>query len=465
MSKPASTEQSVEDKIRLAVAGLFNRAIFDASIMSTMKIVEDNRVPTMATDCMTVIKYNREFVAKLKPSHIMMALAHETRHKTLMHMLRRGDRDPLLANIAQDFVINRTLLEDKHDFSYWKGMTIDQMCDVLAGKAQPIPGAICLDPHLGVERSWEDIYDQLDKARQKQPQNGKGKKSGSRPGDKQSPDGSGGSGQDQKGDKGDRGDGSDGAGPDEPSSPEPGSGRSNIPSPDLSGDLDTEAFDQAVKAEGMSEEEVERELTAQVLQAAQSAKAIGNEPGLAKRIIEKYGKPQVNWASQLRRFIVGKYGPAVLAGDWSYRRPSRRFDASKIIMPSLVKQPSSPLVVIVDTSGSISDKELAAFGAEISAIIKTVRPSVTHVLWVDTRVNEHQQFQPDDRITFKPGGGGGTDLEVAWKYVEKEKIKPCCAVVLTDMVTAFNNEPKFPVLWVATTDVVAPYGQTIRIRV
>lgn len=468
-------DKSPEEKIKLAVAGLFNRAIFDASILATMQIVEDSRIPTMATDCMTVVKYNRAFVERLKKvSTVMTALAHETRHKSLMHGLRRGDRNPLLANIAQDFVINRTLLEDKHDFSAWQHATIQNMCDWLAGKHTLPQGAICLDANLGVDKSWEDVYDLLDAARQKNPanqqQSNKGNK-GTRQGDEQSPSGSGGSGQDNDSDEGEQGDGSEGARPDESSSPDAGPGRSGSPSgtkgsaPELSGDVDAEAFADAIKAEGMSEEEAERELTAQVLQAAQTAKAIGQEPGLATRIIDKYGKPQVNWASQLRRFILGKYGPAVLAGDWSYRRPSRRFDASKIIMPSLVKQPSSPLVVVVDTSCSISDQELAAFGAEINAIIKTVRPSVTHVLWVDTRVNEHQQFQPDDRIVFKPGGGGGTDLEVAWGYIEREKIKPCCVVVLTDMATAFNNPPKFPVLWVATTDVVAPYGQTIRIKV
>jgi predicted metal-dependent peptidase len=470
-AKPAAPTKAAEEKVKLAVAGLFNRAIFDASILASMRLEESTRIPTMATDCMTVVKYNKAFVDRLqKVGSVMTALAHEARHKAFMHGLRRGDRDPLLSNLAQDFVINRTLLEDKHDFSEWQHATVQNMCDWLAGKHTLQPGSICLDAYLGIDQSWEDIYDLLDAARKKNPANQQQGGQDQRPDDSQSSDGSGGSGQSKDGDEDEQGDG-EGARPDPSSSDDASSGRSKSldgtkgSAPDMLGDVDGDAFKDALKAEGMTEEEAERELTAQVLQAAQASKAIGQEPGLVKRIIEKYGTPQVNWASQLRRFVVGKYGPAVLAGDWSYRRPSRRFDASKIIMPSLVKQPSSPLVVIVDTSGSISERELALFGAEINSIVKTVRPSVTHVLWVDTRVNAHQKFAPDDKIVFTPGGGGGTDLEVAWAYIEKEKIKPCCAVVLTDMMTGFTTGPKYPVLWVATTDVTAPYGETIRIKV
>lgn len=451
--------KSVEDKIKLAMAGLFNRAIFDATFLASMELVATDKVPTAATDCIKTVYYNPKFCEDKSPAHLMFVFAHEARHKALLHGFRRGNRDPLLANIAQDFVINRWLQEEKHDISYWQHTTVKELCVILAGgKAPPLTGgkksAIPLDAGLSLDTSWETVYDLLDAAR-------KQNKSGQQSGGQQNSGSGAGDEKDQEG---------DGEASPERGGSEPGSSRSpNTPNNgkygDLTGDVDHSGFDAACKAEGMTEEQAEREMTAQSLQAAMSAKAVGQERGLAQRIIDQYGKPQVNWRSVLRKFVLGKYGPAGLAGDWSYRRPSRRFDATQIIMPSLVKTPNKPLVVVCDTSGSIGDKELAAFGAEINSIIRTVRPSVTHVLWVDTQVNEHQKFTPEDRIEFKPGGGGGTDLEVSWDYIEKEKIEPMCVVVISDLYTPFNKQPKFPVLWVSTTNVVAPYGETIRIEV
>jgi hypothetical protein len=39
-------------------------------------------------------------------------------------------------------------------------------------------------------------------------------------------------------------------------------------------------------------------------------------------------------------------------------------------------------------------------------------------------------------------------------------------VYLTDMYGTFpNKEPEYPVLWCATSDVVGPFGETLRIEV
>lgn len=62
-------------------------------------------VKTMATDG-RCIYWDEEFTAKLTFLELVGVLVHETLHVVFMHMLRRGSRNPLLWNIACDYVIN-----------------------------------------------------------------------------------------------------------------------------------------------------------------------------------------------------------------------------------------------------------------------------------------------------------------------------------------------------------------------
>jgi predicted metal-dependent peptidase len=125
------------------------------------------------------------------------------------------------------------------------------------------------------------------------------------------------------------------------------------------------------------------------------------------------------------------------------------------------------LVVLFDTSGSVfGGTEMTRFVTELAAIIEQVKPTKTHVLYVDTEVAGHQMFEDGQFAVqnIKVKGGGGTDLPVAYQYVAENNIKPEAMVVLTDGYTPFGTAPAYPVMWVMTSDVQAPYGVTIAIK-
>ena len=78
------------------------------------------------------------------------------------------------------------------------------------------------------------------------------------------------------------------------------------------------------------------------------------------------------------------------------------------------------IVVVVDTSGSIDDPTLQAFGAEITAIRDSARPAKTHVIYCDSRIAHVDQFEPNDEFKIARHGGGGTDFRPPFDYAAEK---------------------------------------------
>ena len=196
------------------------------------------------------------------------------------------------------------------------------------------------------------------------------------------------------------------------------------------------------------------------VQAAQAAAAQGNLPASMKRFVDELTAPQVNWREQLQRFVT-----QITQNDYSWMRPNRRFLPMGFYLPTLYSESMGELVVCIDTSGSIDQPTLNAFGSEIKAIQQAVRPTKTTVIYCDAAVNHVDEFGPNDEPTFDMHGGGGTDFRPPFAYCEEHGIQPEALIYLTDMYGSFPDKTNFPVMWCATTDKVGPIGDTIRIKV
>lgn len=116
------------------------------------------------------------------------------------------------------------------------------------------------------------------------------------------------------------------------------------------------------------------------------------------------------------------------------------------------------LVLAIDTSASIGEKELAEFGSEIVSICDTVTPEKIRVLWWDYEVAKEQVFNKGDyqqiRDLLKPDGGGGTRVSCVSKYLVEHNIKPEAIIVFTDGYVESEDEISWdiptPTLWVVT---------------
>jgi predicted metal-dependent peptidase len=110
------------------------------------------------------------------------------------------------------------------------------------------------------------------------------------------------------------------------------------------------------------------------------------------------------------------------------------------------------MVIAVDTSMSISDKDISAFLAEVGQVCDTVRPKEVHVLYWDSQVRGHEIYIGDAiaqlRHDTKPVGGGGTVVSCVNKYLLDHSLTPDAYVVLTDGYLGDNwGTWDAPVIW------------------
>jgi predicted metal-dependent peptidase len=177
----------------------------------------------------------------------------------------------------------------------------------------------------------------------------------------------------------------------------------------------------------------------------------------AARAIREQVVPKVDWRDVLRRYLF-----AAARSDYAWTPPNRRHIARGLYLPSLRSETLGPVVVAVDTSGSIDDTTLATFAAEITAILDEAAPAAIHVVYCDDAVAGTETYAPGDVIELSPRGGGGTAIRPVFDWIARSDIQPVCAIYLTDLDGRdFGPEPDYPVLWVSTDLTAAPFGEVI----
>lgn len=200
-----------------------------------------------------------------------------------------------------------------------------------------------------------------------------------------------------------------------------------------------------------------------VAQAAHVAKQNGKLPGDIERMIEELFQPVILWKDILRRFMTEKCND-----DFSWTRGNRRFLAQGLYLPTRQSDNAmGEVVVCIDTSGSIGEKELNEFSAEIKGIIEETNPSEVIVMYCDSRVAHVDRFPQGSEVMFAAHGGGGTDFRPPFKWLENKQIVPKVFVYLTDGYGNFPEEElPYPVMWcINNGDVVPPHGEHLIISV
>jgi len=207
----------------------------------------------------------------------------------------------------------------------------------------------------------------------------------------------------------------------------------------------------------------EAEWKVAVAQAAHVAKQTGHLPGDIERMMEELFKPVLPWRDILRRFMTEKCND-----DFTWSRGNRRFIAQGLYLPSRLSDDAmGEIVVVIDTSGSIGEKELTEFGSEIKGIVDEVKPSKVRVIYCDSRIAHIDEFGPHDTLEFAAHGGGGTDFRPPFEWLEENQIVPKALVYLTDGYGPFpEQEPDFPVMWaINNRDVTPPHGEHLILEV
>ena len=201
--------------------------------------------------------------------------------------------------------------------------------------------------------------------------------------------------------------------------------------------------------------------------AADAAKSQGKLPADLKRFVEELLNPKVPWTEKLRKSLTRAAG----RDSTTWTRPHRRrLITQGVVMPSYTGFAAGHVVFVVDTSGSMSQEEMAQGLGECDAILADCKPENVTLIGCDAAVNSRIELYSGDSLADDPpplGGGGGTSFIPPFDLLEEEGILPACLVYFTDMMGSFPAEdPGYPVIWCSTSeDKEAPFGETIYVEI
>jgi len=359
------------DRLIGARVSLLLKHSFFGNLATRLKLINaDEWLSTAATDGRNFY-YNSRFINMLTRGEVEFLFGHEVLHVCYDHMGRRGERDPQIWNIADDYAVNADLKRHK-----------------VGEFIKTVP---CLYESKYDGKPAEEIYDDLMKNVNKiniddlinqmlddhMDGDGEGDDDGDGDGDKQG-----------KGGK----------------RPKP-----------------------------MSEaerEQLRQEIKQNIIAAARSADGADNIPAGINRMIQSITEPKMPWRELIQTNLT-----SAIRNDYSFIRPSRRSWHMDAIMPGMTPGEEIDIAVAIDMSGSISNKQAALFLGEVRGIMEAFDSYRVHVFCFDTEIYNAEDFTSDNMDTieaYEPKGGGGTDFDAIFTHLKNREKDTKRLIVFTD---------------------------------
>lgn len=360
---------------------------FFAYLSLYLKFKESKDLPEWAGAGITpdgTFFYKKEFIEKLDDDEMIGVLIHEILHISLLHLLRLGNRTPEKWNLAADTTANQIIKDNNYRLPEGCILSDDE-------NKVNIFGQIIENCN---KKTTEEIYDEL-----------KIKFKKYKIGIRVNGNGKGNNGKD--------------------------------------GQNKNQGFDvhySKGKDGKLSEEErtkLEKDWLNRVEEAYVTAKLRGNVPLGIERLIGKLHENKINWRSLLRRYIQ-----SYIPQDFTYATCSKKSVSAGFYMPNVIKE-KIDIIVGIDCSGSIGEKELIDFVSEIVGMARGFR-GVLRVRILTHDVEVHSDYDVENgnvekikKIQIK--GGGGTSHKGVFNHI-KEKYKDCVlAVFLSDGYSDINE--------------------------
>lgn len=188
---------------------------------------------------------------------------------------------------------------------------------------------------------------------------------------------------------------------------------------------------------GRTEVDVER-IRRETARAIQDhvQKGRGSVPAGWKRWADETMKPpKVPWRTKLARMCRGTVAQLAGCTDYRYTRPPRRQSAVGYgdgcpVLP-IMRSPKPEGLIVVDTSGSMSTKELSIALRESNGVLKALGTDVQFMA-SDAAVHEIKTVRNWKEIVPLLKGGGGTDFTPPIDAAEKLRKRPNFIIFITD---------------------------------
>ena len=392
-------DREIREKLITARVGLLLRASFFGNLATRLKLVNaDEWCGTAATDGRNFY-YNSRFIDLLKPKEVEFLFGHEVLHCVYDHFGRRGDRDPMLFNVANDYAVNGDLKKHRvgefitsvpclYDAKY-EGMSSEEIYDDLYENAEKI--------------NLSDLIDKLLDDHM---------------------DGEGDSDSDEDGDEKD--------------------GRGKKP-----------------KLSAEERQKIRDEIKEAVLAAAAASDGAGNLPAGVRRLIQDMTAPKMNWRELLRMQLEstiksdftwmrasrrGWHMDAVMPGmkNDELIDIAIGIDASGSIDNQMLRD------FLAETQGIMD--QFQSYKIHIFTFDTGVY-----------NPQQYNSDNLDAICDYEVKGGGGTDFDAIFNYLKEEQIEPKRLVVFTDGYPfgSWGDESYADTVWIihGNTTVVPPWGQ------
>ena len=173
-------------------------------------------------------------------------------------------------------------------------------------------------------------------------------------------------------------------------------------------------------------------------------KNCGKIPGELQTYIDslfKVKEPVFDWKAYLRRFVGAS---TKIYTKKTRRKLNKRFSG----LPAIKIKMKNHILVAVDTSGSVSDRELEEFFSEIHHMHKT-GVTIT-VAQCDADIHDIREYTGkfDGRIC----GRGGTNFQPVIDYYDENKKKYSTLIFLTDGYCGMPTTPRGSMMWVMSSN-------------
>ncbi len=226
------------------------------------------------------------------------------------------------------------------------------------------------------------------------------------------------------------------------------------------GEGDAPGWGDVVQPAGDEAELSEKEARAKMMvsQAAAFAQQQGKLPAALARLVDASLNPKADWREILRQFITAR-----AQDDYSWTKPNPRYLSTGFILPSLHSQRLGPIVIAIDTSGSINPTLLNSFLSEVELLCSECRPESLTLIDCDAQINSVRECDPLAPLPRDFKGGGGTDFKPVFAHLDNQDEQPACLIYFTDLLGSFPKQSDVPTLWITDGDRQAPFGTTVKV--
>ncbi len=372
---------SVDENVQRFRMTMLLEMPYYGEIISRVPFISDNTIPTAQTNGLQV-RYNPDFLGKMRAGQQNFVLMHELFHILLQHGKRSGKKRPDLWNAACDLVVNR-MLEDMIPEMTARGLPFEKPDNGLFTERR-------------YHRSADDYYEELAELNRKKSKDHKIRFIIRRVWHA-----------------------------------DPVIGEAEKPN-----DLPSEEETVQISPELM-------EILRQAMGNYQKSAVPGiGSCTIPKELMEITIRKPLPWRILLKNMLQEYEDDS----DSSWATPERKYIHMDLLLPGHCRSENETLGEVwafVDSSGSISKQEMDRFLNELWHLLHDFRCTMNIAYWqtavddVYTRIDSEKKLKE-----CVPRHTGGTDINCVYRYISDQKLKPEVVIILTDGCFGQLKDPR-----------------------